>query len=230
MTGITLISVFSLALIDSINPSALLVTLVLLCTKSPARKVMVYAGTVFSVYLMLGIVLMLGLDWILGTFADAINSSGAYGIQFAAGAAMLTYAIMAPDKSASTEPAEPADFSTRTLILLGLTVTLLEAPTAIPYLAAIGILSSSAPDIASWLPILLVYNMIFIAPPMLLLWLQKMLGNRIRPALEKFTNWLRKSSRETFLWILGIVGFHLLANAAAHFGFFDILTGTASLN
>lgn len=218
------IAVFSLALLDSINPSALLVTLLLLATPAPGRKVAIYVATVFTVYLLLGVVLMLGLDLVSDALSDWLNSDFAYGLQLIIGTVMLAYALIAPDKATSSEAPKPINFSTTALIVLGLTVTLLEAPTAIPYLAAVGILGSSELPVAVWVPVLVAYNLIFVTPPLLLLLLQRVLGARVQGWFVRLGAWLKRSSRETFLWILGILGFHLMASGLAHFEFFGFVT------
>ena len=49
-----------LAVLDSINPSALLVTLYLLRQPSPARTVPAYVAGVFGAYPTIGVLLVLG--------------------------------------------------------------------------------------------------------------------------------------------------------------------------
>ncbi len=218
-----LASVFGLALIDSINPSALLVTLFLLAGPSPGRKILVYISTIFVVSLTLGIVLMLGLDLLLNNVSSLIDNSVVYAVQLAIGALMLLYAMTAPDKKTASTPALPKQYSTAALIFLGITVTLMEAPTAIPYLAAISILISAESSLTQWLTVLVIYNFIFIAPPLLLLVLQTVLGERIKARLDSFQIWLTGAAREGFLWIVGIVGFLLLRDALGYFEFFGLL-------
>jgi hypothetical protein len=217
------VAVFSLALLDSINPSALLVSLLLLATPSPGRKVAVYVATVFTVYLLLGLMILLGLGAAADVLSAWLDSDFAYGLQLVIGALMLGYALMAPDKKDSTGITGPANFSTMALIALGMTVTLAEAPTAIPYLAALGILTTAELPAPVWVPVLVTYNLIFITPPLLLLALQSMLGERVQNGFARLGAWLKRSARETFLWILGIVGFQLLASGLAHFEFFGLM-------
>lgn len=70
---------------------------------------------------------------------------------------------------------------------------------------------------------LVAYNLIFITPPLLLLVLQSMLGERVQNGFARLGAWLKRSAREPFLWILGIVGFQLLASGLAHFEFFGLV-------
>src|SRR5690606_39858989 len=98
---------FGLALVDSINPSALLVTLYLLRRPMPVRTVAAYMSGVFASYLTIGILLVLGLDALLDRFGDALWSPGAYAVQLVIGAAMLVYSDR-PVRSDAAPAARPA--------------------------------------------------------------------------------------------------------------------------
>ena len=94
MTG-TLVTVFGLALLDSINPSALAVTIYLLLQGgSYAPRVMTYLAAVFASYLSIGVLLMLG----LGSVWEYVDGPGAYVVQGIIGAVLLGYAVFAPEK------------------------------------------------------------------------------------------------------------------------------------
>lgn len=108
-------------------------------------------------------------------------------------------------------------------LLLGVTVTAAEFPTAFPYLGAIGILNSLELPPFGWLPLLLSYNLIFVLPPLLLFGAYRVLGRRYRGRFERFEKRLQHEARETLLWIVGIVGFLLLADALRHFGPFGLV-------
>ena len=53
--------------------------------------------------------------------------------------------------------------------MLGVSVTAMELPTAIPYFAAIALISEAGLPIRAWAPLLGVYNVIFVLPPIALL-------------------------------------------------------------
>lgn len=219
-----LLSVLGLALLDSINPSALAVTLYMLTQRGANLRVATYISAIFLTYLMIGILLMLGLGTLLGSFGEALESPVAYAVQGVVGALMLLYAFLAPNNTKSkAEAAQPNAKTLTAPFLLGVSVTVLEFPTAFPYLGAIGILTGAALSPVQWLPILLVYNLIFILPPTLLLLAHIVFGERLE---ARFAGWqarLQKEARETMLWLVGIVGFLLLAGALEHFEFFGSL-------
>ena len=95
------------------------------------------------------------------------------------------------------------------LFLLGAVITVLELPTALPYLGATGILAQSGLGFAAWFPVLLAYNAVFVLPPVVLAVAFLYLSER---ASARLVERLRRGARETTLWIYGLVGFYLLAN------------------
>jgi hypothetical protein len=110
MTGV-LVPVFGLALLDSLNPSAVAITLYLLLSGgSFVSRVLSYAAGIFSANFVLGSALMLGLGSVRGLFDGPV----AYGAQAVVGAALLGYAILAPaspkkrKRSAGRAPSAPA--------------------------------------------------------------------------------------------------------------------------
>lgn len=217
-----LLSFFGLALLDSLNPSAIAVTLYMLTQRGAHRRVVTYISAIFLSYLALGVLLMLGLDTLLGRFGEALEHPIAYAVQGVVGAAMLLYSFLASTKPRS-ESSLPDARTLGATFLLGASVTVLEFPTAFPYLGAIGILTGANLGPVQWPPLLLVYNLIFILPPLLLLAAHMLFGARFE---SRFSGWqarLQKEARETMLWIVGIVGFFLLSGALQHFEFFGLL-------
>lgn len=165
-----LIAVFGLAFHDSVNPSALVVTLRLLATESPTGTVLAYLAGVFSLYLAVGVASMAGLGLALDSVGPLRRGTVGYGVQGLVGAAMLGYALLAPDEPAD-EPRTRLSRAgnRRTYFALGVTVTGLELSTALPYVAAVGLLTRAQLPPSQWLAILLGYNLLFVLPPLLLL-------------------------------------------------------------
>jgi cytochrome c biogenesis protein CcdA len=96
------------------------------------------------------------------------------------------------------------------MVVLGATVTVMELPTALPYFAAIALLINLQLSVPQWLPLLVFYNIIFILPPLLLLGIRVGLGELVQGRFGVYREKLPEKSHETWLWIIGIVGFHLL--------------------
>jgi hypothetical protein len=76
--------------------------------------------------------------------------------------------------------------------------------TALSYFAAVALMTSAKLALWQWLPLLLVYNAIFIAPSL----------------LRRFERWresLQRGARETLLWIVAIAGVALAGDAVGRF-------------
>jgi cytochrome c biogenesis protein CcdA len=218
-------AIVGLAVVDSINPSALLATIVLLLRGRRARPlVAVYLVAVLATYLAFGMVLTLGLGL---TPQAVIHSDATYLVQGVLGAAMLAYAVLAPSRRRQHDPVEhpnprlPTAMRPAAVFALGMAVTLLELPTALPYLGAVGALTRADLAPADWLPLLVLYNVIFVLPPLLLLAGHVVLGKRAEAVLGRLRDRLGRAAREGFLWLLGLVGFFLLADALGHLGITD---------
>lgn len=210
----SLLALLGLALLDSINPSALAMTLFLVTTGARAGRVLTYIAAVFVTYFTIGLLLMLGLTTLLGTFQSVFENTAAYMVQAIIGAAMLIYSFL-PNKleQDGVELKAPRSQGFAAMFLLGVTITAAEFPTAFPYLGAIGILNSLELPLLGWLPLLIGYNLIFVAPPLLLFGAYRFFGSRYRAWFERYEKRLKHEARETMLWTVGIVGFLLLADA-----------------
>ena len=219
----TYLAVFGLALLDSVNPSALVITLYLLSQSTAPARVMSYISAIFVTYLAVGVLLLLGLDAFLASFEDVLSSPGAYAVQGVVGAAMLVYSFVPSSEGKEAKRfKKPSATSFAGLFLLGASVTLLELPTAFPYLGATAILSNAGLEPSQWLPVLVIYNLIFVLTPTLLVLGHALLGERLGTRYAALRERLQREARETMLWIVGIIGFFLLADSLRYFEFFGL--------
>jgi hypothetical protein len=221
-----ILPVFGLALIDSLNPSALAMTLYLLTTREPIMKVAGYLTGVFGAYLGVGVLLMLGLGAALAALGEAAEHPVVYAAQGVLGAGLLVYAIWDPrKKKAQGAMRTPRSLGLGALFLLGIAITAVEFSTALPYLGAIGMLTNADLAVSRWLPILIAYNVIFVLPPLSLLLAYCVFGDRLQARFASYREKLQRGSREAWLWVLGIVGFFLLADSLRYFEFFGLAEG-----
>ena len=70
---------------------------------------------------------------------------------------------------------------------------------------------------AQWLSLLVLYNAIFVLPPVLLLVGHIVVGNRLNARYAEFSERLQGEARETMRWILGLVGGGLLVWIVAEY-------------
>lgn len=160
-----LISLLARALVDSINPSAITVTVYLLGQGRTAADVVTYIVVIFGTYLALGATIMMGLDGVLPSVRPLAEGRRGFIVQSHIGLAMLFYAVRAPALSPSAPRTEPHAATFAAIALLGVTVTALELPTAVPYFGAIALLTAANLSTEQWLPLQVVYNAIFVLPP-----------------------------------------------------------------
>ena len=85
----------ALAVIDSINPSAIVITLYLLTRSRAALQVAVYIAAIFVTYLALGTMMMLGVDTLAPTLGTVLDSRPGLIAQSLLGLAVLVYCFRA---------------------------------------------------------------------------------------------------------------------------------------
>jgi cytochrome c biogenesis protein CcdA len=206
-----LLGLLALALVDSINPSAIVVTLYLLSGGRGPAQIVVYVAAIFLTYLTLGVMMLSGIDALLPSWGTMGSGRLAFIVQGLIGLAMLLYAIHAPTTAKSAPRVEPSASSHAALALAGVTVTAMELPTALPYFGAIALLTTADLPMAQWLPLLVLYNAIFVLPPVLLLVGHLVFGRQLDARYADLRERLQAGARETMLWIFGLVGGGLLA-------------------
>jgi hypothetical protein len=219
-----LLGLLALALVDSVNPSAIVVTLYLLTAGRAPAQVAVYIAAIFLTYLGLGVTLMSGLDAVLPSLGTMMGSGRlAFIVHGVIGLAMLLYAILAPTTATRAPRVEPSAGSYAAVALAGVTVTIMELPTAVPYFGAIALLTTAGLPMARWLPLLILYNAIFVLPPVLLLVGHMIFGTRIDARYADIRERLQEGARETMLWIFGLVGGGLLVWSVVEYVFRFVL-------
>ncbi|MBP2475879.1 cytochrome c biogenesis protein CcdA [Crossiella equi] len=219
---VLVLSVLGLAALDSVNPSVLGVTLFLLLRGGRvAVRVLVYLSAVAGTYLVLGVLLMLG----LGSLPPgSLQGPVAYGVTGVLGLAVFVWSWVdsardkrAPDRHAGKASRLPGSDRLPALFALGVVVSVLEFSTALPFLAAIGLMTTNGLAVTAWLPLLLVYVVIMVLPELVLLAVHRLLGERARARLDRWREKLSANARKSIQWILAIVGFVLAHNAIAYF-------------
>lgn len=203
-----------LAILDTLSPAIIGVTVyvLLVAKKQQSRLLLTYLTTVVLFYFSTGIFLMLGLDVIFDPIANALNNHSARLVMIIVGAILFVGSWLVPKKKTSGSP-KPKSFSIGAMIALGFTTSLLEVATALPYFAAIGILTSNHLAFYEWLPIIAGYNLIMITPAILLLCLHILFKRFMNKPLRKIQALFDKSTSSALSWAMFFVGLILLMNA-----------------
>ena len=108
---------------------------------------------------------MSGIDALLPSVRTLANGRLGFIAQSGIGLTMLVCAVRAPASATAAPRVEPSASTYGALALLGVTATALELPTAVPYFGAIALLTAADLPMARWLPLLVIYNAIFVLRP-----------------------------------------------------------------
>jgi hypothetical protein len=205
----TIAGVLFLAVLDSINPSAIVVTLWLL-SNAGARalaQVVLYVATIFATYSLLGAAMVLGIGALAPSLGSLLRGVPGLVVESLVGLALLVYSLTAPEKPpASPSSPRPSARTYAALVLLGASVTAMELPTAVPYFAAVALIVEAALPIHVWVPLLGVYNVIFVLPPLALLAGHLLFQQRLAGPYASLGQRLERGARGAMLWVAGLVG------------------------
>ncbi|MEV0619045.1 GAP family protein [Nonomuraea sp. NPDC050404] len=233
MTIALLLTLAGLALVDSTNFGTLgiPVYLMLALDRSRGTRLAIYLATVTGFYFLVGVALMLGLSAVMNAFGEALESRPALFVQLALGVGLFALSWRFDPKwrakrGLPQRTFEPKVGGPRTMVLLGLTAAGLEVATMVPYLAAIGIMTTSGLPMAQWLPLLAAYVLVMILPVLVLIGVRALAGERLESKLERLRAWMTKNSASMVSWGIAIVGFLLARDAATRLGLLNIVIDT----
>ncbi|MDH2426875.1 GAP family protein [Sphaerisporangium sp. TRM90804] len=223
MTTGLLLALAGLALVDSTSFGTLGIPVYLLLAgeRSRGARLLVYLGTLAGFYFLVGAALMLGLTRVMDDFGDALRSPPAYWAQLALGVGLFGLSFWLDPKwrrrhGRPERRFQPRVGGPRVMALLGLTAGLVEVATMLPYLAAIGVMTSAGLTAAQWVPVLAGYVLIMIAPPLLLLGLRQVAGDRLDRGLKRLRDWMDRNSASAVSWTVCVVGVLLALDAAGY--------------
>lgn len=214
MNAELLLLIGGLALLDTLSPSTLGVTVYLLLTDKwkLTQRLFIYLITVAGFYFSIGVFLMLGLDFLFDAFSGIIQNRIVSWMIFIVGSILFIVSFFIPAKKNSELPT-PKSKSIVSMVALGFTTSIIEVGTAFPYFAAIGIMTSSNLSWMEWSAILAGYNFIMVLPPLMLFLLYLMIGKKMQKPLEKIRLKIVEHSRSALSWIVCIVGIILIFNS-----------------
>lgn len=214
-------------------------------------RILTYLATIAAFYFLVGLALTAGASVFLENAAAVLETPAAAAVQLGVGAGLLALAILMPTRKTpvpaaaqsgtsqdapgggSEHPHAPGRLarwreralgggSPTTVVVLALAAGLIELATMIPYLAAVGMLTSSGAGFGASTILLAAYCAVMIAPALLLLLARVGARRAVEPRLRRLADWLSRNAAENTAWIIGIVGFLLLRDALSHsasFGF-----------
>lgn len=209
-----LLLIGGLALLDTLSPSTLGVTVYLLLKDKEklTKRLFVYLLTVAGFYFTVGVLLMLGLGFLLDIISGILQNRIVSWALFIIGAILFSASFFVSVKKKPDLPALKS-ISILSMVALGFTTSLVEVGTAFPYFAAIGIMTTSNLSWVEWSSILAGYNFIMVLPPFLLFLLYLLFGGWMQKPLEKLRVKIANNTGSALSWIMCIVGVILILNS-----------------
>ncbi|EOP45859.1 hypothetical protein IK1_04345 [Bacillus cereus VD146] len=209
-----LLLIGGLALLDTLSPFTLGVTVYLLLTDKErlTKRLLVYLLTIAGFYFAVGVSLMLGLDFLLEIISGVFQNRIVSWTFFIIGVILFIASFYVPTKKSSDLPT-PKSKSILSMVALGFTTSLIEVGTAFPYFVAIGIMTTSNLSWVEWSSILAGYNFIMVLPSLVLFLFYLLFGRWMQTSLEKLRVKIANNTGSALSWIMCIVGLILIYNS-----------------
>ena len=157
--------IVAIAAVDSLNPTATALQIYLLTTPKPVGRSIALISGIFVAYWTVGLLATVGLarliQWAFLTYSECISL-----IQCILGIALLYVGWTLNSSSNAHQPLKKKPNSLQPIhtFFLGMSVTLLEAPTALPYIAAIERIAQARLSFYDLAGVLSIYNLVFVMP------------------------------------------------------------------
>ena len=210
--------VISIGLADALNPSTIGPALYLASGERPRRGVVEFTLGVFGVFLLGGVLVALGPGQAVLALVPHPGPTARYVLETVAGAAMVIGgALLWHHRHRLAEHDLPGPSGQRSSAILGATIAVVELPTAFPYFAVIVSVVGSGVDLGRQIVLLVIYNLCFVAPMILMV-----VTLTVAPARAEY---LLRRAREILQarWPVILAGLALLA------GTFVLLLGITGL-
>jgi cytochrome c biogenesis protein CcdA len=222
-----LIFITAIAILDSLNPTAISMQVVLLSTRNPIPRTLTFILGVFLTYWVGGLAIALGIGRIISDFLSRFRwddfADVLYPVQFILGIILLIVAYRM-----KTTPYEPKNLDRHKSLTplstlgIGIIATASDLPTALPYLAAIERILKAQVDLSMLMGLLVFYNLIFILPLLLLLGIYIHLKSKAMKLMEKINRQFCRIAPKLIKGLLIVIGIFLIAESTRYW--FERLT------
>jgi cytochrome c biogenesis protein CcdA len=210
--------VAAVALADSANPSTVGPALYLATRVDGRRAVAAFALGVFAVSLLGGVVLVLGPGRALLAALPRPGHRTTALLELAAGAACLIAAAVLWAVRGRIARRVRDDHAGRSPLLLGAAIMAVELPTAFPYFAAIAAVVGSRRPVAAQLALVLLFNLVFVAPLLAILAVRSLARARADARLARVRALVDRWAAVLLPALLALIGVALLVAGAAGLG------------
>lgn len=210
-----LISIATIALVDSINPNAMAMQIYLLSTPKPVTRAIAFIAGDFTASWVAGVLLSFGISQIIHRIFTQLGSV-IYLLQFVTGIALIYLGCNLHKFLNSTQTKRPKSLSPVNTFILGGTIAFVEAPTALPYLAAIERITRENLELPQVMSVIAFYNLIFVLPLIALVVIYVIFRNNAVTLLQRIHYYVTKWFPKVMKVILISLGILLIADCIAH--------------
>ena len=213
-----LIAVLGLALLDSLNPMLFAGELYVLRGAQPERRAFAFIAGVLVVMVVGGLLLAGGLTRWLATYFSRLPDEVWLHAQLALGLGLVLFGLFYrthADLRAVRKP--PSGLFGP--FLFGALLMLNEVTTAVPYFAAIALMSEASLTPSEWLIGLLVYNLAFVLPLFMFVAVHRIYRDRFDVLSHRIDGWMRKWGPRVLRYGSIAFGMLLLGGAAVTVAF-----------
>ncbi|MFN8378565.1 MAG: GAP family protein [Anaerolineae bacterium] len=215
-----LLVLLPIAVVDSFNPTATAMIVLLLAMPKPVARVSAAIAGFGLAYFAFGVLVVLGASSLIAQVSAWFASPPPlyYLFQLVLGLALLAFAVR--QFRARSDGGEQVEVpSTRWLgspvvaFGLGAALNISELPTAFPYLAALERVTLSGVGVAGVVLALAAYAFIFVLPLLIILLLYVRLRERAAPIIERINESVRRGSRPLIIGLSFLLGGALLVDS-----------------
>ena len=205
--------IVAIAAVDSLNPTATALQIYLLTTPKPVGRSIALISGIFVAYWTVGLLATVGLarliQWVFLTYSEWISL-----IQCILGIALLYVGWTLNSSSKAHQPLKNKPNSLQPIhtFFLGMSVTLLEAPTALPYIAAIERIAQARLSFYDLAGVLSIYNLVFVMPLIGLLGIYIAFQERRTELLKRINQSITKWTPKILRVLLLVTGSVLLVS------------------
>lgn len=235
MSGVLLLSLAGLAVIDSTSIGTLFIPIWLLLAPERIRpaRFLGYLGTIAGFYLVAGVLLAVGGARLAGALSGVEANRPLLVAQLIVGLALFALSFWVESrKSRATaavlrwrDRAAAGASGAGGLTGLALLAALAEVATMLPYLGAVGLMSSADLPWGQVVALLAGYCLVMITPALILYAVRAFGPAWIDRVLERLNAWLLRQAGGLFSWVLGIAGFLVARDAVARLWFPQLMGG-----
>jgi hypothetical protein len=209
--------VAAIAAVDSLNPTTVAPALYLATTPNARRSVAAFTLGVFAVSTAAGLLLLLGPGQLLVHLVPHPGSDVKHKLEIVVGVVALVAAVVLwvlRDKLSGHIHAQ-AQKVERSSLLLGAGIMLVELPTAIPYFAVIAAIAEAELSPLKDVGLILLFNVIFVAPLLAILGVRLLASERAVEKLERLRLGLHRHIGVVLPLLVGLVGLVLVGMGIA---------------